>query len=813
MASKDYDDFLESFMNNSAKVYNEDKKNLEKEEAKIPSAYNVDKPADKKTNKSFKRGRVIEKEMASRKKVNKPASNKNQVDETTTKYKVLRALIGIAIVIGVVCIVCVSVVSIYAYSVIHGDPVFDLTEQKYSQNQTSFIYYTNGDGEQEVLTRLHGEENRIWVNLDEMSPHMKNAVIAMEDKRFEKHHGVDWVRTIGVIVKPKNLGQGGSTITQQLIKNLTNEKQVTLSRKFNEILYAQNIERHYSKDEIVEAYLNTIYLGRGCYGVKTASEKYFGKDVKNLTLPECLSLVAITKNPRTNDPLRYPEKNHERMTWALGVMLSKDLKTINQEEYDEALAYKMIFTNSPDYKGSQISDNGENAKSNIINSWYADFVISTVIDDLQKEGYTYNKAKAMVYGGGLKIYSAMDSDVQNSLEYVYENYKKMPDETVQGAMAVMDYKGRVLGIIGGTGKKKGALEFNRAVQAKRSPGSTIKPLSIYGPALEKSLTDDKLDFSWSKMIPDKPLKNIDGRPWPKNESNRYSYGNVTLQYGLAKSLNTISAQTLDAIGVEYSYNYLSEKFHISSLDYAFDANLAPMATGSLEYGASVLDMTAAYACYGNGGQYYYPYCYYKIEDSQGNVILEKSPEDTKEQAVSESTAWIMNKLLQTVMSSGTGTSYKLANTQCMGKTGTTSGSMDRWFIGGTPQFVSAVWYGYDEQKEIKYSLSPNPSGTLWKTVMTEIYKKKGTDIKSFPEYDGIVQKNYDPSNGLLAKFDSGVSGWYAKDNLPAYSSNSAVPQESTSAANGEAPQDNQGANSAENPTPEQKPEAEQNPTE
>lgn len=439
-----------------------------------------------------------------------------------------------------------------------------------------------------------------------------------------------------------------------------------------------------------------------------------------------------------------------------------------------------------------------------------------LLEDLQREGYTYNKAKSMVYGGGLKIYSAMDTDVQGSLEYVYENYKKMPDETVQGAMAIMDYEGRVLGIVGGTGKKKGALEFNRAVQAKRAPGSTIKPLSVYGPALEKSLTDDKCNFYWSKMIPDKPLKNIDGKPWPKNESNRYSYGNVTLQYGLAKSLNTISAQTLNSIGVEYSYNYLSEKFHISSLDYAFDANLAPMATGSLEHGASVLDMTAAYACYGNGGQYYYPYCYYKIEDSQGNVILEKAPDDTKEQAVSESTAWIMNKLLQTVMSSGTGTSYKLPNTQCFGKTGTTSGSNNRWFIGGTPQFVGAVWYGYDKQKEIHYSLSPNPSGTLWKTVMTEIYKKKGTDIKSFPEYDGIVQRNYDPSNGLLAKFDSGVSGWYPKDNLPAYSSNSGLPEESTSAQNGEAPQGDSNDKPADNNTPappEKKPEGEQKPAE
>lgn len=778
MASKDYDDFLESFMNNSAKVYNEDKKNLEKEEDNVPAAYNIDKSSSQKNNKSFKRGRVIEKEMASGKKSKK---HKNKIDETSTKFKVFRVLLGIFMVIAVVCVVCVSVVAIYAYSVIYGDPVFDLTEEKYSQNQTSFIYAYDKNDNPVELTRLHGEENRIWVNLADMSPYMKDAVIATEDKRFESHNGVDWIRTVGVIVKPENLGQGGSTITQQLVKNLTDEKQVTISRKFNEILYAMNLERHYNKDEIVEAYLNTIYLGHGCYGVKTASEKYFGKEVADLNVSECASLVSITKNPSKYDPLRYPESNRKRQLWILGEMKSENLHSLTEKEYNDAVAYKMIFTNSPDYQGSQIANSGEKAKANIIDSWYVDYVISTVIEDLQKEGYTYNKAKSMVYGGGLKIYSAMDFDVQDSLEYVYENYKKMPDETVQGAMAIMNYQGRVLGIVGGTGKKKGALEFNRAVQAKRSPGSTIKPISVYAPALEKSLTDDKCDFYWSKMIPDKPLKKINGKWWPKNESNSYSYGNITLQYGLAKSRNTTSAQTLDGIGVDYSYKFLSEKFHISTLDFKWDCDYAPMATGSLTHGASVLEMTAAYATFGNGGQYYYPYCYYKIEDSQGNVIIKKNAEDMKEQALSESTAWIMNKLLQTVMTKGTGTSYKLSNIECFGKTGTTTESKDRWFIGGTPQYVAAVWYGYDIQKEIRYSLSPNPSGTLWKTVMTEIYKKKGTDVKKFPEYDGIVRLAYDPSNGLLAKYSSGSYGWYDKNNLPAYSSNSA-PKTSTSSS-------------------------------
>ncbi len=777
MASKDYDDFLESFMNNSAKVYNEDKKNLEKEEKKVPSSYSVDKKTDKKESKSFKRGRVIEKEMASNKKSKKHKNNTSQSDETSTKFKVLRALIGFAMVIAVVFIVCFSVVSIYAYSVVHGDPIFNLTEQKLAQNQTSFIYAYDKDNNPVELTRLHGEENRIWVDTENMSEFMDDAFIATEDQRFKQHHGVDWVRTIGVIVKPKNLGQGGSTITQQLIKNLTEENQVTIARKFNEILSALNIEKNYSKDEILEAYLNTIYLSEGCYGVKTASEKYFGKDVSDLNIAECASLAAITQFPSKYDPLIHPEDNRSRQLWIMDMMLKK--KFITQEQYDEAVAYEMVFTNSKNYKGSQVTDDESQSKTNVIDSWYVDYVVSTVIDDLQKEGYTYNKAKSMVYGGGLKIYCAMDFDVQESLEDVYENFKKMPDKKIQGAMAIMNYEGRVLGVIGGTGKKKGALEFNRATQAKRPPGSTIKPISVYGPALEKSLKDDKFDFYWSSMIPDKPLKKVDGKWWPRNESNTYSNSNTTLQYGLAKSLNTIAARTLDKIGVDYSYNYITEKFHISTLDEALDPAYAPMATGSVTYGTTILEMTAAYATFGNGGQYYYPYCYYKIEDSQGNVVLKKDAEGTKEQALSESTGWVMNKLLQTVMTSGTGTTYKLPNIECFGKTGTTTASVDRWFIGGTPEYVAGVWYGYDVQKEIHYSLSPNPSGTLWKTVMTEIYDKKGTAKNTFPEYDGIVQKAYDPSNGLLANYSSGVYGWYDKNNLPSYSSNTYSANEST----------------------------------
>lgn len=327
----------------------------------------------------------------------------------------------------------------------------------------------------------------------------------------------------------------------------------------------------------------------------------------------------------------------------------------------------------------------------------------------------------------------------------------------------MDYKGRVLGMVGGTGEKKANRVLNRAWQSTRQPGSTIKPLSVYGPALEKSLQEDDTEIYWSTPISDTPLTRIDGKPWPTNEGGTYSGRTVTLQYGLANSLNTISARTLDMIGTTYSYEFIKNRFHISTLKVQ-DCDLAPMATGALTNGATVLEMTAAYQAFGNGGYYYEPYSYYKIEDSQGNVIIEKTPEKDKTVALSENTAWVMNKILQTVMTQGTGRSYKLSNITCIGKTGTTTGSYDRWFMGGTPEYIGGVWYGYDKNKEVVYNLSPNPAGTLWNTIMNKIYENKSNPVKDFPDVDGVVRREFS-SNGCLYS-GSGNWGWFDKNNLP-----------------------------------------------
>ncbi|MBE6720575.1 MAG: hypothetical protein E7571_08005 [Ruminococcaceae bacterium] len=759
MASKDYDDLLESFMNNSQKVYNEDKDKQRK--GNLPTSYNV-----KNANAESASSKTSKKKTG-----NSPKSPKKEKSGVAKFFGGIgKALLALIMIGGVVTIVCTSVIVIYAFSVINGDAVFDLDKEKYSQNQTSFIYGYDDEKQTKLveITRLHGEENRIWLSKDEMPKALPYAFIACEDERFETHEGVDWKRVGGVILVSGNKGQGGSTITQQLIKNLTDQNDVTFVRKFNEILSALNLEKHYSKDEIIEAYLNTIYLSHGCYGVRTAAETYFGKDVENLNVAECACLAAITQYPSRYDPLSNPdqinpENNKSRRLWILSKMQEKGF--ITKAEYDEAVKYEMVFTNSKGYKGSTVKSKNKKKTKETINSYYTDYVIDEVIADLQKMGYSAKKARDMIYGGGLKIYSAIDFDVQESIEDVYENYRRMPDETVQGACVVMDYKGRILGIVGGTGKKKANRTLNRASQSTRQPGSTIKPLSVYGPALEKSLQDSDTQIYWSTPVKDAPLMRLpNGKMWPTNEGGGYSGGMVSVQRGLANSMNTISAGTLDKIGTSYAYDYITSRFHISTLDVS-DEDYAPMATGSLTNGVTTLEMTTAYQAFGNGGYYYEGYSYYKIEDSQGNVILEKDPEANKETALSEDTAGIMNKLLQTVMTEGTGRYYKLSNIQCIGKTGTTTESKDRWFIGGTPEYIAGIWYGYDTPKEIHYNLSYNPCGTLWNLVMTNIYDKKSVKKKEFDTPDGIVQRQYSPANGKLCS-GSGVYGWFDKDNLP-----------------------------------------------
>ena len=701
-----------------------------------------------------------------------PSDNKTTKPNAKAKSKKTKAKKGTRIALmsflGFLCVVVLTVTVVVSYvlfnaiSFVSGDLAIDLDEYKANQNQTSFIYAYDENGDVVEVARLHGEENRVWVDLDDISPHMKNAFIALEDTRFEEHHGVDWKRTIGVIVKPSNIGQGGSTITQQLIKNLTENNDVTIVRKYKEILSALNLEKHYDKDQIIEAYLNTLYLGSGCYGVKTASEKYFGKDVSELNAAECAAIASITQKPTKNNPLLHPENNRERMLYCLKQMNKNGALT--DAEYKEACEYELIFTNSDKYVPTEENVVVEEEK---INSFYVDYVIQSVRDDLMaKENITRQEAIDRIYYGGLKIYAAVDLKVQQELEDVYVNrisfpelYSEKDGTPAQSAMTIMDYEGRVVAIVGQAGEKTENRGLNRAANSFRQPGSTIKPISCYAPAIEL----DKIHFS--SMIKDYALA-INGQLWPQNVNGTKGTGkNVSVKYAIQQSHNTVPARIINyEIGAETSFAYLKDAFHLSELNKKEDVQLAPLATGALYEGTTTVEMAAAYATFGNGGLYYYPYSYYKVTNSKGDEIILSNEEPRNHRAISEETSDIMCELLQTVDTSYYGKGSNVRDFQIMAKTGTTSNNTNRWFCAGTPYYVTAIWFGFDMPEAL--DVDTNPCGKIFITVFDRIHKD--LPEKDFPKSNGTVKKTYCTVTGNIASAtcSSTSTGWYKIDKVP-----------------------------------------------
>ncbi len=651
-----------------------------------------------------------------------------------------------------VILLCILVVGGYvlfkSVSYINGEP-FDLDKYKADQVQTSIIYRKETENaDYTEYTRLHGETNRIWVNFEDIPENMKDAIIALEDVRFKKHHGVDWIRTIGVMIKPSNSGQGGSTITQQLIKNLTDEKDVTYVRKFKEILTALNLEKNYEKDEILETYLNTLYLSQGCYGIKTAAELYFGKEVEDLNLAECAALACITKEPTTYDPLLNPENNADRRKYCLGNMLAEGY--ITEEEYNEALDYKLILSNDPNFV-SQIEDTSSENETEEVQSYYVDYIINQLIKDFQTDyDLSYIQAWKKVYYGGLRIYSAENTEVQDKLEYIYENRDGFPSiynsggEKVQSAMTIMDYKGRVAAIIGGADVKTEDRSLNRAEQSPRQPGSAIKPLSVYTYAIDSN------QITWGTRILDYSGTKREGKLWPTNYGGSTGSGAyVTTQYALKKSLNTVPYRILEHVSLAKAYDFMKNNLHFTTMvDGIDDADYSPLCVGGMNKGLTSLEMTAAFAVYGSGGKYYKPYPYFKVTNSDGSIVYFDNTNPEGEQVISPDTAEVMNRMLQTVITEGTGSGYGIKGFQTFAKTGTTTNNYDRWFAAGTPYYVSAVWYGYDINRAISSSAS-NPAGQIFKHVYSEIHED--LKVKDF-EYPGSKAKEvkYCTYSGQLA---------------------------------------------------------------
>lgn len=683
--------------------------------------------------------------------------------------KAFNTFLTVMLSLAIIAIISVTSVAVYVLhdivSFANGEVAIDLNEYMLNQSQTTILYGYDKSGKEVEIARLHGNENRIWVSLDEMPESLIDAYVAIEDKRFRDHSGVDWRRTFSVVVKYK-FGQGGSTITQQLIKNLTGENGRTFIRKYREILQALNLEKHSSKEKILETYLNTLYLDEGCYGVQTASEFYFGKDVSELNLAESACLAAITTAPRTYNPIRNPENNRKRQKLCLDYMLEQG--KISKEEYDEALNYELILTNSEKYVPKQDSSKVTTEKKDTYQSYYVDYVIDKVIADLKEQyNYTYNQAWRKLYYGGLKIYTAVDMDIQSVMEDVYYNRTTLPKQkdtkenpAVQSAMTIMDYSGRLMGIVGRAGPKPGDRSLNIAAKSPRQPGSSIKPLSVYAPAIEKNYAH------WSTLIQNYGIVLKNGSVWPRNyDGSGAPYTYKTIAAAIPPSLNTVPARLVEILTPKVCYDFLVNNFHITTTA-SSDIDMAPMAVGAMSKGVTTLEMAAAYASFGNGGKYYEPTCYYKVTNNDGSKVYLQS-NAKPEQIISEATSDIMLRLLQrvTTASNGTGRKYAVPGFETFAKTGTTTDNKDRWFVGGTPYYIGAVWLGYETPKDLSH-ISGNPAGETFKTIMGRIHK--GLEQKSFTHSDNVVKKVFCTKTGLLASeyCTSKDTGWYKLDFVP-----------------------------------------------
>lgn len=688
---------------------------------------------------------------------------KNKKPRKKGKEKALKIVLTVFLVGLITFSIVVASFLMYAFTMVDGKMDEDLNEL--ALNFTTTIYVDDGSGNYTEYQRLHGEFNRIWtaydkVAIDNKDPEYKgipqnlvNAFVAIEDKRFFSHSGVDWKRTISAFANMflhfYSSNQGGSTITQQLVKNLTDDRSQKASRKVREIMRARYLESHYSKETIIECYLNTIAMGHGIYGVEVASNYYFGKSVNELTLNECACLAAITKGPSYYAPDDNPEANEKRRKAVLSEM--KDQGYISDSEYEAALAEELNIVASKD-----VLNESE------INSYFVDALIEDVINDLvEKYGYEKNHASKNFYSGGYKIYATLDTKVQDNLEKVFNDtsyaVKGKDGKTMQGAMTVMDYEGHVKGLVGEIGEKTNNRGFNRATDAVRQPGSTMKPIAAYAPAIEQDI------INYSSIVNDSAV-NYNG--WtPVNWYKSY-WGNITVQYALERSVNTIPVFLVNKLGAQTSFDFLTQKLGVTTLT-SEDVNLSPLGMGGTNGGLTTIESAAAYAVFGNGGLYYKPVLYTKVLNQRDEVVLSNSSEPSM--AVSEDTATVMNHLLRNVVygAHGTGTAAAgyIPNMKIYAKTGTSNDQNDLWFVGGTPYYVASCWCGYDTQQPIPSSKS-GIALKMWGNVMSGIHS--GLTEKEFADSSYAVSRYYCNETGKLATTacPSKSVGWYRKSNIP-----------------------------------------------
>ena len=693
---------------------------------------------------------------------------KKQKKKKQRKHPKLMLALKIFIVLTLLLVVAVAgIIAAIIFGVFGNDFEIKKEDLVISASNSKIV-----DQEGNVIADLSGDEKRKTITLDQMSPYLPKAYVAIEDERFYEHDGVDFKRTAGAILGKifGKGGSGGSTITQQLVKNITKDDETDgfegIMRKIKEWAKAYQVEKMISKDQILELYLNILFIGGegNLHGVELGAEYYFNKSAKDLSLAECSFLAGINTAPNYYNPYKLynstdtEEKRTERIKKKCLTVLGKmkELGFIEkEEEYNEAVEQVKAGLK---FEKSTTTSNG-------VYSYHTDALIEQLISQVMEEkSCTREIAENYIYGSGLTIYSTVDTRIQKIMDEEFadtDTYQLTSGSTgadAQAGMAVVDYKtGYVLGVSGGLGEKKDARGFNRATQGYRQTGSVMKPLSSVAPGLEEKIIQASTIYADS-------YTRFEGNYKPHNYN--YFRGLIDIREFIRTSQNIPSIKIVAELTPAKSIDYL-RKMGITSLykkgesDKYNDESLT-LAIGGVNRGITPLDMAVAYGTLANGGECVTPTFYTKVEDAGGNVVM--TPNQTRTRAISAENAYITTNILQDVVKRGTGGYCSVPGMEVAVKTGTTDEYKDRWLCGYTPYYAAASWYGYDNPEHI-YA-SGNPAGNLWAAVMKRIHEPLPN--ADFERPEGIITATVCDATGCLATEGCTEvhSEIFTADNLP-----------------------------------------------
>ena len=612
------------------------------------------------------------------------------------------------------------------------------TTDTFRQIETSEVYASNG----ETISVLKGEKDVYYISFQQIPTYVTQAIISIEDKKFYQHNGVDYkaiARALVAYVKEKEITQGGSTITQQLARTIFLTSEKTWQRKVEEIYIASELEKKYSKDQILEFYLNNVYFANGYYGIQAAAKGYFSKDVSQLTLSETCYLLAIPNSPTYYDPVVNPENTVKRRNLILGSMYKDGM--LSEKTYNDALQEEMTLSRTSSTKNNFVETYVYYCATRILMEKNGFEFKTEFTSDAERKIYekayedAYNQWNKSLFTSGYRIYTTIDLDMQQQLQDAIDKnlaeFKDVNDEGIyalQAAAVCLDNEtGQTKAIVGGRSQEVNGYTLNRAYQSFRQPGSSIKPLIVYTPALERGYKPDT-------TVVDEKLE--DG---PENATGKYS-GAISLRLAVANSKNTVAWKLYEELTPEVGMSYLTKMgfSHIEKDDYGMAACL-----GGFTVGVSPLEMAKAYETIYNDGYMRNPTCISRITDAQGEDIYQFEEEQIE--VYKENAARTMTDMLQSVVTDGTAKDIEMGEMPVAGKTGTTNSNRDGWFVGYTGYYTTSVWVGYDIPKKVPGLTGSSYPAKIWNDFMGQLHEGLiPKDFKKPVEYIGVEEQEEAP---------------------------------------------------------------------